>query len=86
MDDIYINIEEYNPNKKRKILIVINDMIGDMFSNKKLNSIVAELFIRGKKLKISLVFIAQSYFIFPKNIRLHSAHYFVMKIPNKREL
>ena len=86
MDDIYINIEEYNPNKKRKILIVINDMIGDMFSNKKLNSIVAELFIRGKKLKISLVFIAQSYFIFPKNIRLHSTHYFVMKIPNKREL
>ena len=86
MDDIYINIEEYNPNKKRKILIVINDMIGDMFSNKKLNSIVAELFIRGKKLKISLVFIAQSCFIFPKNIRLHSTHYFVMKIPNKREL
>ena len=61
-------------------------MIADTLSNKKLNPIVTELFIRGRKLNISLVFIAQSYFALPKNIRLNSAHYFVMKIPNKREL
>ena len=85
-EDIYKNIKEYNPNKKRKTLIVFNDMIGDMLSNKKLNPIVTELFIRRRKLNISLVFITQSYFVVPKNIRLNSAHYFVMKIPNKREL
>ena len=57
MDDIYKNIEEYNPNKKRKILIVFDDTIADMLSNKKLNPIVTELFVRGRKLNISLVFI-----------------------------
>ena len=61
-------------------------MIADMHSNKNLNSIVTELFIRGRKLNISLVFITQPYFDVPKNIRLNSTHYFVMKIPNKREL
>ena len=86
MDDVYKNIEEYNPNKKRKILIVFDDMIADMLSNKKLNPIVTELFIRGRKLNISLAFITQSYFVVPKNIRLNSTHYFIMKIPNKREL
>ena len=86
MDDVYKNIEKYNPNKKRKMFIVFDDMIADMFSNKKLNPIVTELFIRGRKLNISLVFITQSYFAVPKNIRLNSTHYFVMKIPNKREL
>ena len=86
MDDIYKNIEEYNPNKKRKILIVFDGMIADMLSNKKLNPIVTELFIRGRKLNISLVFITQSYFAVPKNIRLNSTHYFIMKIPNKQEL
>ena len=85
-DDIYKNIEDYNPNKKRKTLIVFDNMIADMLSNKKLNPIVTELFIRGRKLNISLVFITQSYFAVPKNIRLNSTHYFVMKIPNKREL
>ena len=74
MDDIYKNIEEYNPNKKRKILIVFDDMIADMLSNKKLNPVVTELFIRGKKLNISLVFIKQSYFTVSKNIRLNSTH------------
>ena len=58
MDDIYKNIEEYNANKKQTILIVFDDMIIDMLSNKKLSPIVAELFIRGRKLNISLVFIA----------------------------
>ena len=65
MDDIYKDIEEYNPNKKRKILIVFDDMIADMLSNKTLNPIVIELFIRGRKLNISFVFITQSYFAFP---------------------
>ena len=87
MYDIYKNIEEYNPNKKRKIFIVFDDMISDMLtSNKKLNLVITELFIRGKKLNISLVFITQSHFAVPKNIRLNSTHYFVMKIPIKREL
>ena len=86
MDDIYKNIEEYNPNKKQKILIVFDDTIADMLGNKKVNPIVTELFIRGRRLNISLVLIAQSYFAAPKNIRRNSSHYFVMKIPNKREL
>ena len=86
MEDIHENIEKYIPNKKQKILIVFNDMIADMLSNKKLNPTVTELFIRGRKLNISLVFITQSYFPVPKNIRLNSTYYFVMKIPNKREL
>ena len=60
MDNIYKNIKEYSPNKKRKILIVFDDMIVDMLSNKLLNLIVTELFIRGIKLNISLVFITQS--------------------------
>ena len=61
-------------------------MIVGVLTNKKLNPIVTELFIRGRKLNISLVFITQSYFAVPKNIRLNSAYYFVMKISNKREL
>ena len=66
MDDIYKTIEEYKPNKKRKILIVFESMLDDMLSNKKVNSIVTELFNRGRKLNISLVFIIQSYFAVPK--------------------
>ena len=84
MDDIFKSIDEYNSNKKRKILIVFDDMIAEMLSNKKLNQIVTELFIRGRKLNISLVFITQTYFALPKNIRLNSTHYFIMEIPNKR--
>ena len=61
--DIYKNIEDYNPNKKRKILIAFDDMIADMLSNKKCNSVVTELFNRGRKLNISIVFITQSYFV-----------------------
>ena len=60
MQDVYKNIEDYNPNKKRKILIVFDDMIADMINNKRLNPIVTELFIRGRKLGISIVFITQS--------------------------
>ena len=86
MNDIYKNIEEYNPNKKRKILMAFDDMIADILSNKKLNPIVTELFIRGRKLNISLVFITQSYFAVSKHIRLNSTNYFIMKIPSKQEL
>ena len=71
MDDIYKNIEAYNPNKKPKSFIVFNDMIADMLNSKKFNPTVTESFIRGKKLNISLVFITQSYFAVPKNIRLN---------------
>ena len=85
MQDVYKNIEDYNPIKKRKVLIIFDDMIADMINNNKLNPIVTELFIRGRKLNISIVFITQSYFKVPKDVRLNSTHFFIMKIPNKRE-
>ena len=71
VEGIYKNIEEYNPNKNKKILTVFDDMIADILSNKKLNPVVTELFIKRRKLNISLVFITQSYFAVPKNIRLN---------------
>ena len=86
MRDVYKNIDEYNPDKENKILIAFDDMIADMSDNKKLNSTVAELFIRGRKLNISIVFITQSYFRVPKDVRLNTAHFCIAKIPNKREL
>ena len=86
MDDIYKNFEEYNPNEKGKISILSDDMIADMLSNERLNPIVTELFIRGKKLNISLVFITQSYFDVPKNTRLNWTYCFVIKIQNQWEL
>ena len=86
MNDVYKNIAKHNIDKERKILIVFDDMIADMINNKKLNSIVTELFIRGRKLNISLVFITQSYFKVPKDVRLNTTHFFIVKIPNKREL
>ena len=84
MVNIYKNIEDYNPNKKQKILN--DDMIADMLSNKKLNPIKTELFTRGRKPTISLVFTTQYYFAVLKYIRLNSTHYFIMKFPNKQEL
>ena len=86
MHDVYKSIDYYNPDKENKILIVFDDMIADMINNKKLNSVVTELFIRGKKLNISLVFITQSYFKVSKDVRLNTIHFFIMKIPNEREL
>ena len=86
MQDAYENIDEYIIDKERKILIVFDDMIADMIFNKKINSIVTKLFIRGRKLNISLVFITQSYFKVPKDVRLNTSHFFIAKIPNKREL
>ena len=67
-------------------MIIFDDMVADMLSNKKTYLIVTELFIKGRKLNIFLVFFTQSYFAVPKSIRLNSAHYFIMKIPNYREL
>ena len=86
MHDVYKNIDEYNIYKESKIFIVLDDMIADMISNKKLNSVVTRLFIRGRKLNISLIFIRQSYFKIPKDVKLNYTHFFSMKIPNKREL
>ena len=86
MQDVNKNINDYNPRKKRKVLIDFDDMIADMINNKKLDSIVTDLFIRSRKLNISIVFITQSYFKVPKDVRLNSTHFFLMKIPNKREL
>ena len=80
MDDVYININYYNPDKENEILMVLDDMIADMINNKKLNSIVTELFIRGRKLNISLFFITQSYFKVPKDVRLNTTHFFITKI------
>ena len=86
MHDAYKNIDEYNLDKGNKILIVFDYMIADMIHNKKLNSIVTKLFIRGRKSNIHLVFITQSYFKFPKDVRLNTSYFFIAKIPNKREL
>ena len=86
MDDVYENINDYNPIRKRKKLIVFDDMIADIMTNKKFQAIIKELFIRCRKLNISLVFVTQSYFSVPKDVRLNSTHYLIMKINNKREL
>ena len=86
MQDVHKNIDDYNPRKKCKVLMVFDDMIADMINNKKLDSIVTELFIRGRKINISIVFITQSYFKVPKDVRLNSTHFFIMKISNKRGL
>ena len=84
--DVYKNTDKYNINKEHKILIIFDDTIADMINNKKLNSIVTELFIRGRKLNISLVFIIESYFKVLKDVRLNSNHFFIAKILNKREV
>ena len=85
MHDVHQNINYYNPDKENKILIVFDDVIADMINNKKLNSIVTELFIRGRKLNISLVFITQSYFKVPKDGRLNTTYFFITKIRDERE-
>ena len=86
MNDVYKNIDLYNPSRPRKVLIVFDDMTADFMTNKKFQSIIKELFIRCIKINISLAFITQSYFSVPKDVRLNSMHYFIMKINNKREL
>ena len=85
MDDVYEDIDDYNPNREKK-LIVFDDMIAGIMTNKKIQAIIKELFIRCRKLNISLVFITQSSFSVPKDARLNSAHYLIMKINSKKEL
>ena len=86
MKDIYKNIEEYNQCRKCNALLVFDKMIADIISNKIFNQVVTELFIRGRKLNIFTVFITQTHFSVPKDIRQNHTHFFIMKIPNKREL
>ena len=86
MGNVYQNIDDYNISRKRKILIVFDDMIADIMSNKKFQAIIKELFIRCRKFNISLVFITQSYFSVPKDVRLNSTHYLIMKINPRQEL
>ena len=83
MHNVYKNIDECNSHKENKILIVFDDMIADMIHNKKLNSIVTKLFIRGRKLNISLVFITQSYFKVPKDVRVNTSHFLLQKFQIK---
>ena len=80
MCNVYRNINYYNPDRENKILIVFGDMIADRIQNKKLNSIVTELFIRGRKLNIFLVFVTQSYFKVPKDVRINSTHFLPQKV------
>ena len=85
MDDVYEDIDGYNPSREGKILIVFDGMVENGMTNKKFQTIIKELFIRCRKLNISLACITQSYFSVPKDVRLNSTHLF-MKINNKREL
>ena len=85
MDDIYENVDDYNPSRKRKALIVFDDMIVDIMTNKKFQATIKDLFIRCRNVNISFVFITQSYFSVPKDVRLNSTHY-IMRISNKTEL
>ena len=86
MDDIYDDINDYNKKRKRKMLIVFDDMISHVMSNKKAQQVLKELFIRCRKLNISLCFLTQSYFSLPKELRLNCTHYIIFKLNNKREL
>ena len=86
MNDVLENINDYNKNRDKKVLIIFDDMIADIMRSEKFKAIVKELFIRCRKLNISIVFISQSYFRTPKDARLNSTHYIIMKIGNKKEL
>ena len=86
VDDVFSNIDDYNTKRKRRVLIVFDDMIADIMTNKKFESIIKELFIRCRKLNISIVFITLSNFRIPKDARLNSTHYLLMKIKSKKEL
>ena len=86
MDDILPNIEDYNRKRKRKVLIIFDDMISHVMSDKKAQQILKDLFIRCRKLNISLCFLTQSYFSVPKDVILNCTHYILFKLNNKREL
>ena len=84
MDDVYENIYDYNPLRKKKNVIVFVDMIVDIMANNEFKPIIKELFIRCRKLNISLVFMTQSFFSAPKDVRLNSTHYLIMNINNTK--
>ena len=86
MNDVFTNIDDYSKQRKRKILIIFDDMMADIMNNKNVKAIVKELFIRFRKLNVSIIFTIQSYFRTPKDARLNSTHYIIMKIQNKKEL
>ena len=86
MNDVLEDINNCNKNRDKKVLIIFDDMIADIMRSEKFKAIVKELFIRCRKLNISIVFITQSYFRTPKDARLKSTHYILMKISNKKEL
>ena len=86
MDDVLDDINNYNQNRDKKVLIVFDDMIADIEYDKKFKRIVKELFFRARKINVSVVFITQSYFRVLKDARLNSTHYILMKINNKKEL
>ena len=86
MNDVLDDINNYNKNREKKVLIIFDDMIADIMRSEKFKAIVKELFIRCRKLNISIVFIMQSYFRTLKDARLNSTHYILMKIENKKEL
>ena len=86
IDNVYDNIDDYNPKRKRKVLLVFDDMIADIITNKKFQAIIKELFIRCRKLNISLVFITQYYFSVPKEVRFNSTDYLIFKANNRRKL
>ena len=85
MDDVYENIDDYNPTTKIKTLLVFDNMIGYIMSNKKFQAVMKELVIRCRKLNISFSLITHSYFSVPKDVRLNSSHYLIMKISNRKE-
>ena len=84
MDNIFENIEDYFKKRKRKVFIVFDDMISHVMSNKKAQQVLKDLFIRCRKLNISLCFLTQSYFSVPKDVRLNCTNYIVFKLNNKR--
>ena len=86
MDDIFPQIEDYNKRRKRKILIIFDDMISHVISDKKAQQILKDLFSRCRKLNISLCFLTQSYFSVPKDVRLNCTHYILFKLSNRIEL
>ena len=86
MKNVYQSIDEHNPGKKKKVLLVFHDMVDDVTPNKKLHLVTTELFIRCQKLNISLVFITQSFFHTPKSVTLNTTHFIIMKIPNRQKL
>ena len=86
MDDILSNIEDYNKKRRRKVLIIFDDIISHVISDKKAQQILKDLFIRCRKLNISICFLTQSYFSVPKDVRLNFTHHILFKLNNKREL